>query len=119
MQLREIKRKKVEKDGPNLENWPWVDIKNLDATFFHVIQQLNKSDLDPKLDLDNSHVTIEECSLLFGGVNEFKIKSPTLKLANKVALEDIYWKVFGTNTITNNEMTAWIVRGFIAQSNGN
>jgi len=75
--------------------------------------------LDPKLDLDNSHVTTEECNLLFGGANKFKIKSLTLKLANKVALEDIYWRVFGMNIVTNNEMHAWIVRGFIAQSNSN
>jgi len=30
-------------------------------------------------------------------------------------MEEIYWKVFGTYTVTNNEMPMWIVHGFIAQ----
>ncbi len=64
-------------------------------------------------------MTTKECSLLFGGAKKFKIKSPTLKLVDKVVVEDIYWKVFEMNTITNNEMHAWIMHGFIAQSNGN
>jgi hypothetical protein len=37
---------------------------------------------------------------------------------DKTAMEDIYWKVFGTNTITNNEIPTWIVCGFIAHSKG-
>jgi hypothetical protein len=46
------------------------------------------------------------------------MKSPSLKLTNKVALEEIYWKIFGTSTITNNEMPALIVCGYIAQTKG-
>ncbi len=75
--------------------------------------------MDPKLDLDNSHVTIEECNLLFGSAKKFKIKSPTLKLVNKVVVEDIYWRVFGMSIVTNNEMPTWIMCGIITQSNVN
>jgi hypothetical protein len=70
--------------------------------------------LDPKLDLGNSHVITKEYNLLFKGVKKFKIKSPTLKLADKVALKDIYWRVLGTSTVTNNEMLTWIMHRFIA-----
>ncbi len=31
-------------------------------------------------------------------------------------MEDIYWKVFGIASITNNEMPTWNVRGFTTQS---
>jgi hypothetical protein len=30
-------------------------------------------------------------------------------------MEEIYWKVFGTYTITNNEMPTWIVHGYTAK----
>jgi hypothetical protein len=33
-------------------------------------------------------------------------------------MEDIYWRAFGTTFVMNNEMPAWIVRGFIAESKG-
>jgi hypothetical protein len=37
-----------------------------------------------------------------------------LKFEDRVAIEEIYWRVFRTN----NEIHAWIVCGFIAQSKG-
>jgi hypothetical protein len=33
-------------------------------------------------------------------------------------MEDIYWRVFRTNIVTNNEIPTWIVHGFIARSKG-
>jgi hypothetical protein len=33
-------------------------------------------------------------------------------------MEDKYWRFFGTNTINNNEIIAWIVHGFISHSKG-
>ncbi len=54
--------------------------------------------------------------VIFEGIRKYKIKSLGLKLEYKASMEDIYWKVFGTTSITNNEMPSWIVCGFIAQS---
>ncbi len=68
--------------------------------------------------MENEHVIVEKCNALFGGFNKFKTKSPYLKLQNEVIVEDIYWRVFGTRTIVNNEIPAWIIRGFIAQGKG-
>jgi hypothetical protein len=34
------------------------------------------------------------------------MKSPSLKLEDKVGMEEIYWKVFGTTYVTNYEMHA-------------
>jgi hypothetical protein len=41
-----------------------------------------------------------------------------LKFEDRVAIEEIYWKVFGTSNVINNEIPAWIVCGFIAQGKG-
>jgi hypothetical protein len=77
---------------------------------------LNGKGFDPKFDLENKHVTTEECHALFKGARKFKVKSPTLKPEDRSTLEDVYWRVFGISTIKNNEMMTWIVYGFIAQS---
>lgn len=46
------------------------------------------------------------------------MKSPNLKLEDKAGMEKIYQRVFGTSSVTNYEMHAWIVRGFIIESKG-
>jgi hypothetical protein len=101
-----------------LANWPWVDIKKQNFVFFST-RLLDSIGLDPNFDLENVHVTMEECSALFGGLKKFKRKSLELYSKVKNKLEDIYWRVFGIVTITNNEFHAWIVQGFIAQIKGN
>ncbi len=52
--------------------------------------------------------------LLFGG-NKYKLKATSLALCDRTRMEDIYWRVFGTSIVTNNEVPLWIVRGYIAQ----
>jgi hypothetical protein len=41
-----------------------------------------------------------------------------LKFEDRAAIEEIYWKVFGTSNVINNEIPTWIVCGFIAQGKG-
>jgi hypothetical protein len=55
---------------------------------------------------------------LFGSSKKFKINSLVLKVEDRATMEDKYWRVFGTNTITTNEILAWIVCGFITHSKG-
>jgi hypothetical protein len=110
---RDSKRDKLWKEVIE-PNWPQVDISKQDANFFVAMKLLNNNGLDPKYDLEDEHVTTKERTALFGGKN-FKVKSLALKLTDKVAMEEIYWKVFATYTITNNEMPTWIVCGFVAQ----
>jgi hypothetical protein len=92
-----------------LANWPLVDVKKQYAMFFATIRKLNAFGFDPKYELDNKHVTAKECWFLFGGSKKFKIKSPGLKLEDKVGMEDIYWRVFGTMFVTNNKIPTWIM----------
>jgi hypothetical protein len=59
---------------------------------------------------------VEECIVMFKRTRKYNIKSFGLKLEYKTSMEDIYWKVFGIASITNNEMPTWNVRGFTTQS---
>jgi hypothetical protein len=95
-----------------------VDIKKQDVMFFAIVRKLKTFGLDPKYNLKNKHVTTMECWFLFRGSKKFKMKSPSLRLEDKVGMEGTYWKVFGTTSITNYEMHAWIVQGFITISKG-
>jgi hypothetical protein len=72
--------------------------------FFANVKKLKAFGLDPKYDLESKHATIEECWFLFGGSRKFKMKSHGLKLEEKVGMEEIYWRVFGTASVTNYEM---------------
>ncbi len=74
--------------------------------------------MNPKYDLANEHAIGEECSFLFGGSKKVKSNSFVLKVEDKAAMVGIYWRVFGTNIIINNEVLAWIMPSFIAHSKG-
>lgn len=95
-----------------------MDIKKQNVFFFSIVKKLDNVGLDPKYDLDNEHVTIEECNFLFGGSKKFKFNSLILKVEDNTTMEDIYWRVFGTNIVTKNEIPTWIVHGFIIHSKG-
>ncbi len=95
-----------------------MDIQKPDVKFFATVQELCSSRSVPKFDLVNGQVIDEECNALFGGAKKFKVNTPDLKLENMSTLEDIYWWVFGITFVTNNEIPAWMVCGYIAQCKG-
>ncbi len=55
-----------------------MEIKKQYTNFFANVRLLNNTSLDPKFDLDNDHVTVEEYTTLFGG-RKLKMKSHVLK----------------------------------------
>ncbi len=73
------KKKEEVKKNPPVENWPWVDVRKQDAKFFAIVQKLHNSRFDPKFDLVNDQVNVEECYALFGGSKRFKVSTPNLK----------------------------------------
>jgi hypothetical protein len=95
-----------------------IAYKKTRFSFFSQVQQLANIGLSPKFDLDNKHVVTKECIALFGGSKKFKIKALDLKLENRTMMEEIYWRVFGINIVTNNDMPTWIVHGYIAHIKG-
>ncbi len=34
-------------------------------------------------------------------------------------MEKLYWKIYGIGHITNNELYAWMIKGWIAENKGN
>lgn len=74
--------------------------------------------LDPKIDLIDEHLTIVDITKLFGNVNKFKTTNPIVPLEKKKELERLYWRVYGTCHITNNEIMVRLVRGWIVECNG-
>jgi hypothetical protein len=95
-----------------------VDIKKQEFAFFSQVRQLVDISLDKKIDLNNKYVTIKECIALFGGSKKFNIKAHDLKLEDRITMEEIYYKLFGTSIITNNDMPTWIVHGYIVHTKG-
>ncbi len=61
---------------------------------------------------------MEECIALFGGSRKFKLKCLELKFEYRATIKEIYWRAFGTSSLTNNEIPTWIVHGFIVQGKG-
>jgi hypothetical protein len=45
-------------------------------------------------------------------------KSTNPHLDTKKHLVSLYWQVYGTNQVTNNEYMNWFVKGYIAQKKG-
>jgi len=44
-----------------------------------------------------------------------RLTSPHLPQSDKLGLLNIYWRVFGIEEVTNNEVQGWIVKGYIAK----
>jgi hypothetical protein len=74
--------------------------------------------LDPKHDLTNEHVTIANIAAIFGNVNTFKTTNPFLSPDARKEIETLYWKIYGTGHITNNELMVWFVKGWLVEWNG-
>jgi hypothetical protein len=55
---------------------------------------------------------------VFGKEGKMKTTSPHLDPNSKCALLRIYWQIFGSTDVTNNEFGTWLVKGYIAQEMG-
>jgi len=58
---------------------------------------------DPKYDLIDEHVTTIHIIKIFGNVHKFKTTNPLLFMETKTKLERLYWRIYGTTHIINNE----------------
>jgi hypothetical protein len=55
---------------------------------------------------------------VFGKEGKMKTTSPHLDPNNRRAMLRIYWQIFGSADVTNNEFGTWLMKGFIAQEMG-
>jgi hypothetical protein len=93
----------------------WVDYKFQDAKFFEDVRKLSAEGLDPKGEITDEHVTTADITYIFGNVSKFRTTNPLLSEDHKKQLEKLYWKIYGTGHITNNELYIWLVRGWIVE----
>jgi hypothetical protein len=82
------------------------------------VKELSVVGLDPKHDLIDEHVTTIDIVAIFGNVKKFKTTNPLLFLDARKEIETLYWKIYGTKHITNNELMVWFVKGWIIKRNG-
>jgi hypothetical protein len=86
--------------------------------FFKEVRQLLVKGFNPKFDLIDEHVTTIDIARIFGRVHKFKTTNPLLSMETRTKLERFYWRIYKTTRITNNELMAWLVRGWVAQRHG-
>jgi hypothetical protein len=51
-------------------------------------------------------------------MSTFKTTNPLLSPDARKEIETLYWKIYGTRHITNNELMVWFVKGWIVEWNG-
>ncbi len=91
---------------------------NSRSKVFSGVKQLHAKGLYPRIDVTSEHLTTTDITKHFGNVDKFKITNPILPLEKKTKLERLYWRVYGTCHITNNDIMAWLVKGWITKCNG-
>jgi hypothetical protein len=70
------------------------------------------------LGLINKHVITIDIATIFGNVNTFNTTNPLLSPDAWKEIKTLYWKIYGTWHITNNELMVWFVKGWIVEWNG-
>ncbi len=75
--------------------------------------------MNPKFGIINGHVTAFNVSEVFGpNYSNFKTTNPYLHVDMKKILVKLYWQIYGSVVITNNEFMLWLVKGYIAELKG-
>ncbi len=109
-----MEKKTKRKSDKEYPKWPWVDYQFQDLKFFQDVGQLHiAKGLNPKTNIIDEHLTTTNITKLFGKVNKFKTTNPMLPLEKKERLERLYWSFYEIGHITNNEIMAWLVKGWI------
>jgi hypothetical protein len=84
---------------------------------FEKVKKLLAKGLDSKANITNVHVTTANITKIFDNVQKFKTTNPLLSQEHK-ELERLYWKIYSTGHITNNELYLWLMKGWIADTKG-
>jgi predicted transcriptional regulator len=100
----------IDKEYPK---WAWADYKLQDSQFFKEVKEFSTLGLDPKHDLIDEHVITLNIATIFGNVKKFKTTDPLLSPYARKEIETFYWKIYGNRHITNNELMAWFVKGWV------
>ncbi len=96
--------------------WGYVDqTKN----YFKTIKKLSGEGFNPKANFPPNIVFDADIAEIFRLSSKgFKTTNLNLHPKMKKDLFRLYWKVFGTNQVTNNKFMIWFMKGYIVQKKG-
>ena len=83
-------------------------------TFFEEERQLGCEGLNPKVASEVAFVTDSDIEELFGKCTKFCTTNTFLKPDARKDLMDLYSKIYGSGSVTNNKFAGWLVKGYIA-----
>jgi len=109
------RKKKIEKQTRSwIPPWEHVNFKDQIEHYFKTVRQLNDFRLNPKIEFPCNIVTKFNIEKVFGpSCSNLKVTCPCLHTETKQELLRLYWQVFGTPHVINNEFSVWFVRGYI------
>lgn len=84
--------------------------------YFKKVRGLSGEGLNPKEKADVACVTAEDIEEVWGKVSSFKTTNTKLHPDTRRELIELYAKIYGTTTVTNNEWSGWVVKGYICES---
>lgn len=85
--------------------------------YFEEERGLTRGGLNPKLAAEVACVTDADVELLFGKCTKFRTTNTVLNPDARKDLMELYSKIYGSQSVTNNEFAGWLVKGYIANLN--
>lgn len=82
--------------------------------FFHEERGLGSGGLNPKFATDIAFITDADVEDLFGKCSKLRTTNTFLNPDARRDLLDLYSKIYGSTSVTNNEFSTWLVKGYIA-----
>jgi hypothetical protein len=116
-----VKVEKKMKKEVCLKFLPWnhVEYKSQIEEYFKIVKKLNNEGLNPKANISTQLVFDVDIAEVFGPCTHgYKTTNSPLHYETKKDLVRLYWQVYGTNQVTNDELMIWFVKGYIAHEKG-
>jgi hypothetical protein len=100
--------------------WEQVPFRLQTVEFFATVRHLNNAGVNLRDQKGRvwEIVTQEMIQEVFRKEGKMKTTSPHLDPNSRKAMLRIYWQIFGSADITNNEFGTWLVKGYITQEMG-
>jgi hypothetical protein len=115
---KEKRSRKQDELDKELPPWEPVDLRLQDREFFVSIRQLQDSRINPKLPGIEEIVKPIHIEEIFGKEGKLETTNTFLDPKTSRDLYRLYWRIFGTLHVTNNDLAGWIVNGYIEQEMG-
>ncbi len=99
--------------------WDYVPYKDQTENYFRIVRKLSGKGFNPKANFPLNIVSDVDIAKIFGlSTKGFKTTNLTFHPELKKDLFQLYWQLYGTNQVTNNEFMIWFVKSYITQEKG-